>query len=265
MKYYVVSDIHGYFSLMKQALQDKGFFDDTESHKLIVCGDLLDRGDEAVKTQEFMIDLLHKNQLIFVRGNHEDLMIDMLNKFEDYRSEIAWGYSHHVSNGTFDSALQLSGMDEVSAFQRTSEFLTNVMTSPFYQELIPASVNYYETDNYIFVHGWIACHTTEAPPWNRRGRHYEFNPDWRAANENDWANARWFNGMELAEIHNIIEHGKQIICGHWHASYGHSKLEGKCSEFGKDADFTPFYSKNIIAIDACTAHSGFANCIVIED
>ena len=35
--------------------------------------------------------------------------------------------------------------------------------------------------------------------------------------------------------------------------------------FGPDADFSPFYGQGVIALDACTAVSGFVNCIVIED
>jgi len=265
MKYYVVSDVHGFYSEMEKALCDKGFFNDTEPHKLIICGDLLDRGKEAVKVQDFALELLHKGDLIFIRGNHEDLMVDMLNDFEKYKNEIAWGYSHHVSNGTYDSALQLSNIDEYKSIQNSQEFVTKTMLSPYYKELIPASVNYFETSNYIFVHGWIPCLTENIPAWYRRNRHYESNQDWRNASNKDWDMARWFNGMELAELHSIVESGKQIVCGHWHTSFGHSKLEQKCSEFGDDADFSPYYSKNIIAIDACTAHSGIVNCIVIED
>ena len=37
------------------------------------------------------------------------------------------------------------------------------------------------------------------------------------------------------------------------------------TEFGEDADFTPFYGEGIVAIDACTAESGFVNCVVIVD
>ena len=55
------------------------------------------------------------------------------------------------------------------------------------------------------------------------------------------------------------------MCGHWHASYGHSKFEGKGSEFKEDADFTPYQASGIIAIDACTAHSGFVNVLVLDD
>ena len=63
----------------------------------------------------------------------------------------------------------------------------------------------------------------------------------------------------------MLESGKTVVCGHFHTSYGHSKFERKCTEFGEDADFSPFYAEGIIAIDGCTAHSGKVNCIVIED
>lgn len=49
-----------------------------------------------------------------------------------------------------------------------------------------------------------------------------------------------------------------IVSGHWHCSWGHAT-------FDSNAVFTPYYSKGIIAIDACTAYSGFVNCLVLED
>ena len=58
---------------------------------------------------------------------------------------------------------------------------------------------------------------------------------------------------------------KTILCGHWHASYGHFKFEHKGSEFGPDADFSPFYGNRIIALDACTGLSRRVNVIVLED
>lgn len=36
MRYYVTSDVHGYFRELKSALSEKGFFEDKEPHKLIV-------------------------------------------------------------------------------------------------------------------------------------------------------------------------------------------------------------------------------------
>ena len=75
------------------------------------------------------------------------------------------------------------------------------------------------------------------------------------------------NGKTEEEKKNDVveEKEKTIVCGHWHSSWGHCRLEGKCSEFGKDSDFSPFYAEGIIAIDGCTAYSGRVNCIVLED
>lgn len=43
------------------------------------------------------------------------------------------------------------------------------------------------------------------------------------------------------------------------------EYEGKGSEFGPDADFSPYYSPGFIALDACTARSGKVNIVVLED
>lgn len=62
-----------------------------------------------------------------------------------------------------------------------------------------------------------------------------------------------------------VQNDKTIVCGHWHASYGHAVIEGIGPEFGVGAIFAPYYGNGIIAIDACAAYSGFENCLVIED
>jgi serine/threonine protein phosphatase 1 len=267
MKYYVVSDVHGFYDELMVTLTEKGFFKDAEPHKLIVCGDMMDRGKQAVEMQNFMMELFKRDELIFVRGNHEDLMCDMLMdlRYQDEREEIAWGYSHHVSNGTYDTALQLSGMKDSEVFQKIAEFIFKVENCDFYKVLMRNSVNYFETNEYVFVHGWIPCKTNDLPAYYRRGRTYEYNPDWRNASQKEWGAARWFNGMELCELRDIRERGKTIVVGHWNSSWGHCHLEGKCTEWGNDAIFTPYTSKGIMAIDACTAFSGFVNCLVIED
>lgn len=77
-----------------------------------------------------------------------------------------------------------------------------------------------------------------------------------------WEAARWYNGMDAARSVTV---DKTVVCGHRTASYGHCMYERKGSEFGEDADFSPYYADDIIAIDACTAVSGKMNCIVIED
>ncbi len=70
--------------------------------------------------------------------------------------------------------------------------------------------------------------------------------------------------MEAAR-QGVIEPNKTIVCGHWHCSYGHAKIKGKGTEFGKDANFSPYRAKGVLAIDACTAVSGKVNVVVLED
>ena len=74
MRYYVVSDVHSFYTEMIKALTEKGYFEDKEPHKLIICGDMFDRGSESVAMQKFIMELVEKDEVILIRGNHEELM-----------------------------------------------------------------------------------------------------------------------------------------------------------------------------------------------
>ena len=259
MKYYVVADVHGYYTILKATLEDKGYFEDKEPHKLIICGDIFDRGNETLKMQSFISDLIDKDEVILIRGNHEDLMVDMAHDFECGFGRSILGVNY--SNGTSESFLALTNYDLVDAKFNPKDAVKVFYETPYYNQILPRMLDYYETDKYIFVHGWIPCLTLLE---SRDKVRYIYQGDWRDANKERWDEARWTNGMYAAKC-GAIEPNKTIVCGHFHSSYGHSLLEGKCSEFGKDADFSPYYAKGIIAIDACTALSGKINCLVLED
>lgn len=257
MRYYVTADVHGYFSELKTALIEKGFFDDKTPHKLIVCGDLFDRGKEAFQLQEFILDLLSKDEIILIKGNHEDLALDLLN---NWHKESFLQYHHHT-NGTIDTVCQL--VDAVASdLHSDSEAIGKAfLQNPYIQKIIPAMVDYFETENYIFTHGWIPC-----TPINISSYLKEYVPidNWRKASADMWDKARWLNGMEAAHA-GVIEKGKTIVCGHWHCSFGHSHYENDGGEFDNNPNFTPYYGKGIIALDACTPISKKVNCIIIED
>ena len=253
MRYYVTADPHGFCTELKAALAEKGYFDDPKPHKLVILGDIMDRGSEAKEMQEFVCGELHSRRLILIRGNHEDLMRDMISGYPRYRAYILHGWHcHHLSNGTFDTALRLTGFSENDALIHGNEFIAALRETPFVKKLIPKSRNYFETEHYVFTHGWLPI-----TPESRDG--------WREAGRKEWEKARWINGMDAAERDKLTVPGKTVVCGHWHASYCHSTYEKVCAEFGDDADFTPYYGSGVIALDACTAYSGFVNCIVIED
>lgn len=256
MKYYVVADVHGFYTELITALTEKGFFEDKEPHKLIVCGDLFDRGLEAVKLQNFIVDLINKDEVILIRGNHEDLALELIKEW-DKRSYL---FGYHNSNGTVNTVLQLTN-EKIINENNCDEIKKRLLNTPFIKKIIPNTIDYFETENYIFVHGWIPC---DALGYGGKADTFCYKDNWREVDTYDWNYARWFNGMEVAHK-GVIEPNKTIVCGHWNSSYGHSVIEGKCSEFGSDADFSPYYGKGIIALDACTAISTKVNCIVLDD
>lgn len=260
MKYYVVADVHGFYSELITALNEKVFFNDNSPRKLVVCGDVFDRGKEAIELQDFIVDLMEKSEVILIRGNHEDLIVKMVDDYLRWMVEPVM-YTAHWSNGTVDTVLQLTGMDlhEISVNAKTMK--SRMDNTPFFKKIIPAMVDYFETEHYIFVHGWIPC---DASVCDGQASVFKYKSNWRNVGPIDWAFARWYNGMEAAR-QGVIEPEKTIVCGHWHCSYGHAKIEGKGEERGDHADYSPYYGNGIIALDACTVLSKKVNCIVIED
>lgn len=257
MRYYVVADPHGYYSALMEALEEGGFFKDEQPHKLIICGDLFDRGPEAVQLQQFVLNLMREDKVILIRGNHEDLALQMLNT---WHRESYWQY-HHRANGTVDTVCQLTGSTMDALFYNAERIGRGFLNGPYVQRIIPQMVNYFETTRYIFVHGWIPSTSVQIDDSHTQ---YVKIPDWRNASEEQWSKARWINGM-LAAHTGAVEDGKTIVCGHWHCSYGHAHYERNGGEFDNNPDFSPYYGKGIIALDACTASTHKVNCIAIDN
>lgn len=249
MRYYIVSDVHGFYTEMESALKKAGFFSDTMPHKLIMLGDIFDRGREAKRMQQFVLEQMQLDSIILIRGNHEDLFVELVT------TDAGIAYSYHKSNGTYDTALQLTNYDPVMAAIRHYDFADAAKETPFYKLIIPAMLDYFETEHYVFTHGWLPCIPN-------RDRSYNYISSWRQADNTQWKQARWYNGIDAAQT---ADEEKTVVCGHWHASYGHSKYEQRGTEFGNDADFSPYYGPRVITIDACTAHSRQVNCIVLDD
>lgn len=252
MNYYAVADVHGFYEELKSALDEAGYFCDPEPHKLVVCGDLFDRGPSAVAMQEFIAEELEKDNAILIRGNHEDLMEDLVDNLAHMPDLLD---SHHATNGTVDSLLQLTEMPLLDVYYYPALAQGKMRHTPFFKKILPAMRNYYETENYIFVHGWIPARPIGA---YYSPRSFQPLPDWRNCGEKEWREARWFNGMH-AWACGVREAGKTVVCGHRSAAFGHWEFEGR-----KD-DFTPFREEGILAIDACTVVSGRVNCVVLHE
>ena len=227
-KFFVISDVHSFYTPMKEALDAAGFNPDDENHWLISCGDNFDRGNKSVEVLRYLRQLQRK---ILIKGNHEWLLEECCSR----------GYPelHDYSNGTVKTIKQLGHGD---LFEARADYAWNRVRS-----LIKDMCFFYETQKYIFCHSWIPDGT-----------------EWRYASEREWNQAMWLNPFERAVRDRNRGLNKVIVHGHWHASAGWAGREGT-PEFGEGACFEPFYGEGHIAIDACTAHTHKVNCLVLED
>ena len=254
-KFFVVSDIHSFYTPLTKALDASGFDSNNKEHWLVVCGDAFDRGDESLDVLYFLMTLERK---ILIRGNHEDLLEECCKR--------GYWHSHDKSNGTVKTICDIGGAGYGFTFDECCRHTLN-KTEVYRSSLL----DYFETQHYIFVHGWIPCEKmTGGPnkPWWQMKKTFEYDPSWRECNDVEWESARWTNGIARASD-GVIEPNKTIVCGHWHCSYGHAldsmKADKLVSEFEDDAIWEPWYHDGCIAIDRCTAHTGEVNVLVIED
>lgn len=239
MKYFVSADIHGFFNEWQKALKEKGFDLNNPNHKIIICGDLFDRGRQPKEIIDYI--LAHEDKIILVRGNHEDLLEDMVRRnYSNYADE---------KNGTRQTIADLR-----KTLKEKDISMLEVLQKTNLQYVIDKCVNYYETEHYIFVHAFI--------PLLNDGQYDKY---WRYASTNRWKEARWINPVVLYKK-NVYDPDKIIVCGHWHCSaLWHEVDPNKYYEFGPKANFEPFISEHMIAIDACTSYSKKVNVVIIED
>lgn len=254
-KYFVMSDIHSFYNEMIAALNLKGFDEDNPDHILVVCGDLFDRGPDAVKVFNFATRMAADARLIYIYGNHEELLQDCVKQIRNKRIIS----NHHITNGTFDTVVQITGMNKYDLYGGlfdNNEFKKKIMS--LLEFIADYSVDVAEINDHVFVHGWIPCDPVSG----------KVPENWNTEDAN-WDAARWYNGMSAWSKGAKLP-GKTIVCGHWHASWGHSHLHLDRKEFPQknsqdwQKSFEIFKDEGIVAIDACTAYSGFCNCYVIE-
>ena len=242
-KFYILSDIHGFYDEMIEALNEANFNPETDF--LISLGDEMDRGPYPEKVINYLMSLPNA---VFVRGNHTDLMKELLKK--------KYPDKYDYSNGTFQSVLDLA--PNAKTFEEAC-IVAEQKVKPFFEK----EVNYFESANYIFVHSFIPLINKDGlPMYYTRNRKFEFNPDWRYAHASEWEEARWGNPFLLAEQGFLPD--KTLVFGHWATEHKWAEVEGR-KDFDDNAHFDIYRGDGFIGIDACTAYSGKVNILVLED
>ena len=232
MKYFITSDIHGYYSVLIEELNKQGF--DKNKDTLITLGDNFDRGSENWEMYKFLSTLPN---VILVRGNHEDCLLELINR--------GFPLSHDFHNKTVDT---LCDVMEKYKFNISWDNFENVINTSFYKWLTSDKwVDKVEFDNLVLTH---ATYPNEYFP--------------------SWEKSRWAN-----PYYNRVPN-KILICGHWFAWLGRDyknnnktlnvELEQlRQTEEGREDLAKPFIDNNLIMLDACTTLTKKCNILIYDD
>lgn len=230
---FAVSDVHGHYEYFKKALEESGFEQGRDDHLLVVLGDCFDRGAENVAVLDYLDGIDNK---VVIRGNHEDLLLSALDSHK-------LGY-YDAYNGTDVTVLEFLGD---KAIDKDGVLRRGTAGEKRLRSFIGETVDYFETKDFVFTHGWI--------PLDEHGR----TNGWRVATPLEWRHARFSDWTEMYTKGMTLPR-KTIVCGHRSASYGYL-FDPKRAQ----GDSTPFFGDGVVAIDALTVQSGKVNVLVIED
>ena len=141
-KFFVVSDVHGFYDELLNALDDAGFDPENTDHYLISCGDNFDRGPQNLEVQKFFI---RTPRTILIRGNHEDL----------FDWAVRDGFTmRDIQNGTYQTIQEL-GRVKIPEHQWASQDEITEYAYRTTRGFFDRMIDYFETEHYIFTHGYL--------------------------------------------------------------------------------------------------------------
>ncbi len=272
--YFLISDIHSFCKELKLALHNAGFNKKDKNHILVVLGDIFDRGPDSVGVYNY-ITAIPKYRRILIRGNHEDLFLELLEKI--------FPESYDFSNKTVDTFCNIAGQDmailtlgywykkypdstyneaQVKILQAWQSIKNIVLNSKITKWLKSKEwLNYYEINNkFICTHSFIPVKVRSnlASIKNLRidmlsEENFEYDPNWKTG---DWYEARWgcpWSQYKRGYFMQEEAKGKTLICGHWHTEDFYFNLPlvaNNCAEATKPNIISDiYYSNGIIGLD----------------
>jgi serine/threonine protein phosphatase 1 len=128
MAEYVIGDIHGEIDQLKIIIDKINY--DPNQDKLIFLGDYIDRGADSYKVYRYIKEL-DNGENIFLRGNHEEMMVDAV--LNDNNIELWYHNGGQATERTFPNRSEL---------KEAAQFFNSL---PYY----------HSNQNYIFVHAGI--------------------------------------------------------------------------------------------------------------
>lgn len=190
MRTFIISDIHGNNELFRKSLKQIGY---KKTDKLIILGDLIDRGSDSKGVLDSVFLLLESGfNVECLIGNHEKMFLDAL-----------------LSTNNLNLWLLNGGDKTLSSF-----FTSSIEKIPLkYYELLNSFKYFSEMENYIFVHAALNM-KIENPYSDIHTILWERDPL-------KYINMEWLGKRKLIHGHNpknqesiikSIENDEKIIC-----------------------------------------------------
>lgn len=220
-KAFVVSDIHGKFEHFSELLTNWNTED-----KLIILGDMVDRGDASDKVVRKVMELKEQcpNKVVYLMGNHEDMLLQYLNDpYENGR----WYYDNG-GNSTIYSFNEDKEM-YYKCFKTNANIFLEKCKEEF--EFLKSGLLYYEFGKVLFTHAGFQS----------------IYPDWKRSKDIDFI---WIRNHYKHEN----ETGLVNVFGHTPTQNMHNSNDVWVSKCG-----------TYIGIDGACAYGGQLNAILISD
>ena len=149
---YAIGDIHGYCAKLEHLLLKLKNHGMTDDDTLVFMGDYVDRGPDTAGVIDFLIELqAHRPRTVFLRGNHEQMMLDARQKFDpNFDSDNPVGNCdlgmHWFPNG---------GVETLRSYgQLNGRHWTEIIPESHWNFVLNTQLEY-EEDQYLFVHAGI--------------------------------------------------------------------------------------------------------------
>ena len=236
MKYFVCSDIHGYYDELIKALDKAKFDRDNLDHQLIVVGDCFDRGNKSLEVYTYLKELTDSGRGIVIKGNHEMFLYEIV-ELNEKRVKF------NIERNGFLFTLNSFCGEDVTGWDLVDIKSQFIKQNPNIIDWLDSLPFYLETENYIFAHAGL---NTEVE-------------DWKVC---DWKRAVWTKTREFRKL-DLIKHGisKTVV-------HGHVSTRNLRDDDGIDSnDFSVYESidKQKIGIDGSVMKTKRINILIIED
>lgn len=222
-KAFVVSDIHGCYEQFVKLLE---YWD--KSMKLVILGDLIDRGEASKQVVQELMKLkeTYQNQVVVLKGNHEDMFLKFL------QDPVRMGDIYFFNGGRMtvkdfidESFILHRGLKELADLvqERASKEVNFIRNLPLYEEL----------GKVLFVHAGIDPKL----------------PNWRDTSEECFV---WTRDM----VNHRNNTGKVVVYGHTPTQMIH---------VDQRSDIWISEDRSYINIDGGCAYGGQINGIIVNE